>query len=649
MAQEEKPAVERLKGQLYSRDAKTDTGDERTPLSEGQIKAPTAWSDVKTAITEVPSSAKEEPTLTPMRPKRRTSIASKFLLGSFAFFIVASGIAAYMFFGGGNVISPANISMEVVAPSLIDGGKAATFQLLIQNRNEASLEQADLIIDYPDGTRATNNPTKVLAHERQAIGTIHSGEQIKREFSGLFYGPEGTGDKIKVTLEYTVAGSNAIFQKEAEADFTIGSSPVSVSVTAPNEAISGEAVPLEVQIRSNATTPVENVVVQAQYPFGWSFSNATPRPSAGGTFWRLGTMAPGSVKTIHIQGSLDGQDGDQRVFRFLVGSNTDTTDTQVKVPFLTVPQTLVVHRPFISGVITVAGQSGKNISVSSGQKVSGSVTWQNNTPDPISNLQVLLTFEGPALDKNSIQGDNGFYQSSNSSIIWSSVQESSLTSVAPGATGKLNFSFATLPVASGNVLITNPIININLAVQGVRESFGGTPEQVSSAATAVVQLASQVSLAAQSFHSGSGAQNFGPIPPKAEVATSYTIIWTVKNSSNALANTAVSATLPPYVDFFQAPQSSDVTYDEGSRTVKWNIGDVKAGAGYSSSAAQTSFQVTLHPSVSQVGQAPQLINEATLTGQDRFAQVPVSTSVAPVTTHTSDPNFSNGMDIVSPK
>jgi hypothetical protein len=176
------------------------------------------------------------------------------------------------------------------------------------------------------------------------------------------------------------------------------------------------------------------------------------------------------------------------------------------------------------------------------------------------------------------------------------------------------------------------------------------PEKIASAASLNVQLASAASITAQTFHFSGPFTNMGPMPPRAETATTYTVMWTVKNASNALANTVVSATLPPYINFMSAVSGEGVTYDAASRTVRWPIGELKAGVGYTASSRQAAFQVTLIPSSSQVGQAPQLTGVTTLSGQDRFAQVNVtSQSPAPTTKITGESGFTSGMDIVAPK
>jgi len=260
-----------------------------------------------------------------------------------------------------------------------------------------------------------------------------------------------------------------------------------------------------------------------------------------------------------------------------------------------------------------------------------------------------MTLSGPMLDKASINSSNGFYQSQNNTITWSKDQESSLALVPPGGTGTFPFSFSTVSPGTGGTVYTNPTINLNLTVSGVREGERGVPETVSSAATLQATVASAVSLRETATHFTGPFQNSGPMPPVAEQRTSYTVVWTVSNSSNAVANTIVSAILPSYVQYV-AGQDASVTYDKASRTVSWVVGDLKAGTGYSTQPRTAAFQVSLLASGSQVGQAPFLTGPAKLTGQDRFAQVVIDVVAQPASTAlVGDQGFQNSMGNVVPK
>ncbi len=568
-------------------------------------------------------------------------------MGSILFFIIAAGVSALFFFGGITTTSPQNIDVQVLAPSLVDGGKEATFEIIITNRNTTPLELADLVLDYPAGALDPTDPTQSLTHDRISIGTIGPGQQVKKTVSALLYGQEGVQETLQASLEYSISGSNAVFEKQGQASFTIGSAPVSITISAPGSVTAGDQFAMDITVRSNATSPVENVAIEGQYPFGFSVVSATPPGVAGNTLWRLGTLAPGASQTIHIVGTIDASDGDERVFTFLAGSNSDPTDTHVDVPFLTVPQTLTVEKPFVTGSITLNGQTGSAVSVSPGSTVQGTIRWQNNLTDAISNLELDLSVSGPAVDTSSISSQNGFYQSGNSTIIWSQDRDSELASVAPGATGSYNFSFNTLPPGAQGTLITNPTITLNLTVHATRQSDAGATGTVGSAASAQVTVASLLSLTAQSSRNSPVFVNTGPLPPRADTGSSYTVTWTLKNSANTVANTTVQTTLPPYVNFVSAQTGSGITYDTASRTVTWSLGDVKAGVGYTSAAEQASFQVMLIPSDSQVGTVPSLTGPTAATGQDRYAQVQVGANVDGPTTQAVD--VSPAMDTVVAK
>jgi len=565
--------------------------------------------------------------------KTGMSYSSKFFLGSLAFFVIAAGAAAYFFFGNGHFVSPNNIDLEIVAPSLVDGGSQVDLQVIATNRNSSALKLADLVLTYPSGTRDAKDPNKPLMTERQSIGTIASGQSIKRTASAIFYGQEGSTQQVHVALEYSIEGSNAVFVREGDVNITVGSSPVSVSVKAPQNVTAGQQFNIEVTVQSNSKEAVSDVALEAQYPFGFSIKNSSPKPDSGTGLWHLGTMSPGTTKVVTITGTIDSQDGDERVFRFLAGSESDQTAARIKVPFLNIPTSITVSRPFISGTLTVAGKTGSTIAVSPGQTIQGSVAWQNNLTDPVSNIEVSLKLMGPVLDGGSVQSPNGFYQSQDNTITWTSAEDPSLAQVAPGGQGTLNFSFATLPPGQGGVVYTNPKVVLTLSVKGTRGSDQGA-ESVAAVDTTEVLLGSLLTLEAQSSFKDGTYSNSGPTPPRAEETTTYTITWSAKNSSNAIANANVSAVLPPYVTYKTG--QAGITYDAASRSVRWDLGELKAGIGYTLPTKTGAFQVALTPSISQVGQTPALTGSAVLFGTDRFAQIQVQAQAQGPTTQTAD-------------
>lgn len=615
---QEKSSVEGLKNKLYSRTGKGSGERARAPLSPGESGAKVAWNSGE-SVARGPLRNRFDF----LEREDHMLFAKKFFIVSIGFFVIAAAAAAYLFFGGANFISSQNIDLQIVAPSLIEGGSEAQIQIIIQNRNASELRLADLILEYPPGTRDPKDPQKEYPRERQSLGTIEPGRQVKRTASAIFYGEEGSTQKVRATLEYSIEGSTAIFTKEAEALFSIGSSPVSISVTAPQSVTAGAPFAIELLVHSNAEKPIEHVVIEAQYPAGFTALSASPRQSAGQRLWRLGELRPGASQTISLRGVLEGQDGDSRIFRFLAGQESDETATRIRVPFLSLPTTIAVARPIIAGSITLEGESGKTVAAPAGKILQGSIAWRNNSAEPVQDIEVVLTLRGPVLDRASIGSPTGFYQSSETSIIWTKSRDPSLARAEPGAGGTLQFSFATLLPGAGGTLYQNPVVDLALSLRAARPDEGA-PQEVRGAAETQVTLASAAALSASASAQG------GAIPPRAESTTQYAVTWSIKNSSNTLANAAVSAVLPPYVGFVSGGEG--VVFEQASRTVRWSAGDIKAGAGYNSPARDANFVVSLTPSESQVGQAPTVTGAAAFTGTDRFAQVQVSATAEPPTT-----------------
>ncbi len=132
--------------------------------------------------------------------------------------------------------------------------------------------------------------------------------------------------------------------------------------------------------------------------------------------------------------------------------------------------------------------------------------------------------------------------------------------------------------------------------------------------------------------------NTGPLPPKAGQQTTYTVVWSLINSTNDLGDVKVSATLPAYLRWTGATVPADPTlvFDSTTRKVSWTPGVISAGTGYTSRTREVAFQVGLTPTFSQVSQTPEIISEANLEAKDLFTNVDVTQNARSLTTAISD-------------
>ena len=542
----------------------------------------------------------------------------KFFLFSVGFFVLAILVAGISIFRGTTTVSDKNIEINIFGNAFAEGGETLPIQVEIKNKNGLPLELADLIISYPKGAGVGGEE---IVRERISLGEIPSRDTVTEESEVLLFGEEGSIKTIKATLEYRVKNSSAIFVKETTFDVTLRSAPILVSVSGPESIASNQEITLVLDISSNSEEVIEDLSVKATYPFGFLYKSSDVAPTVGDNVWSFGDIPPGASKKIEIKGTLSGEDGDDRVFRFETGIEEPGDPSTLAITLTSYLHTINIVKPFFASTVKINGSSGESVSVPSDDNSEVEIEWVNNMPTRIIGAEITATISGSAYDKNSIDVNSGFFRSFDNTIVWDSTNYTKFQSVEPGESGKLSFNFTPLPQYSPGVgLINNPEVVISISMKGTKASSDGISESISNATTARAKVNSNLSVTGEVTYKEGPFSNTGPIPPKVENETTYTVTWTVANSSNTIGGGIAEATLPNYVSWKGkvSPGSENVTFDELSRTVKWDLGDIQKGVGYTSGHRSVSFQVGFVPSVSQVGTAPTVLNKTTLTGKDKF-------------------------------
>ncbi len=642
MAEENLDHIDELQKKLFSRNEKLIPKKKPGTLHENPYQASRDWTVAKIVR---PTADRVNKTLS-----ASPSLFKKIFLGSVAFFVIALAFAFFVFRGGSNSVSADNIDIAILGNTFTGGGEDLQLQVAVTNRNPVALEYSDLVIEYPKGAEITTNAGDMV-RVRQQLGTVEGGKSIMENIKVTLFGEEGSTKDIKATLEYRVKGSNAIFVKEKKYTVTISSAPLNLSIEGPTETNSNQEVALELTVRSNATKLVENVAIRASYPPGFQFTKAEPEAADGNNIWNLGDIAPGVEKKITITGIILGQDNEERSFRFEGGELDPDNSSEIAVVYSSLLHTLKIARPFVQTQLLINGTNEASSAVSSGNIVSGTVQWTNNSPARVENVSIKAKLSGNALNKASVISNDGFYNSLTNEITWDRNTTTKLLAIEPGESGTLTFTFKPLALFSQNrTLLENPEITIQLSMGGMQTISGSAPTQINNIETKTIKVNSDMQIAAQAMYHTGPFTNTGTLPPRADLPTTYTINWTVNNSANGISGAEAKTTLPLYVTWANAisPANENVFYNSTTREVTWRIGQVPRGAGYTGDSREASFQVKLIPSISQVGSSPALIGETRLTGTDTFTGKVLEAKKSPITTDLfNDPGFpSNGGTVI---
>lgn len=628
-------SVERVSKRLYSTVAKGKSFVRPGVLREKSYGIKKDWDEVK---VETP---------TPEEEKKQISMFKKIFLGALVFFTISVLYAGYNFFVGGNVVSSKNIKIEIAGPAFIAGGEELALQVIVRNGNNSALELADLIIEYPKG--AGTEDTQDIERGRESLGEIKSGDYVEIVEKLKLFGGEGSDKEIKFTLEYRIAGSNAVFTKEASYKVRINTAPVSLLVDAQDEGSDNQNYQIKVKASSNSTEGVDNLLLRIEYPAGFAYKSAEPKPTFGNNIWRLGDLTKGGFKEVSVAGIIHGQDGEDRTFRVYVGEQ-DTKDEQaIGVAYNSVFHSVLIKRPFLSARLLVNGKSGDTIAVSPRSAILSEIIWENNLPTKITNARIEVQFSGGALDQSSVTADRGFYNSGNNKIIWDRNSVNSLREIQSGDDGRMSFSFRPSSSSLDNFSNKEIIVSVNVYGEFFDTSSDGN-RNLSSQSKTTIRVNSDFQITPRILYYGGPFSNEGSLPPQVGKETTYAVTFTAVNSNNRISRATVKTTLPSYVRFVGTvyPESEQVSFDNKTGEVIWNIGAVEAGVGFNKPIREVSFKIGFTPSLGQVGKTASLTGDIIYGGVDDFTESVISGIFSSLTTTlNNDQSFKGGDDIIA--
>lgn len=630
--------LSKLQKGLYSRSAPDIVHRKAAAFTKESEDVPTDWAHPEERATEESVDYVDD----------RMSFFTKFFIGSLAFFILAAGAGLFLLFKGGNIVSAQNIDISVSGPLSVGAGEEFPFDVQVYNKNNITLEVVDMTVEFPSGTV---NPSTGAEYPRfqELLPNIDPGSFAQKTVSTILYGEENSKKTILIKVDYRIKGSNARYYKEKPYEVIISAAPVSLAVNSYKEIQSNQEMEFNVQVSSNSNQVLKDMLLKVYYPFGFTFTGSDIKPLADNATWKLGDLKPQEKKIIKIRGRIEGQDDEERVFRFATGLQSLKDERTIATEFVSSAQSVRIRKPFLSTKLVLHGNTDTSDYISQYDAVVPvEVQWYNNLPVAVTDAEIRVKFSGIVFDKNSVEPEDGLFKSADNEIIWNTQTTPELRSIAPGEGGSVTFSFT--PRAKGAQ--TNPAMTINVDVKARRPAEEDVPENLTSSAVRTVRIASSAGLSAQIVRSTGPFENTGPIPPRAEQQTTYTVIWTIANTSSAISGAEVKATLPPYVKWVSkvSPTGEDITYNKKDGAVTWKAGDIPAYTGFGAVRREVAFQIALEPSVNQVGRSlVELVGETSFSAIDIFTGTKIESTRRELTTRFSnDPQFKGGDEIIAP-
>lgn len=635
--------LEALRERLYSRGERR-TQHERRKLIDDPKEVRRTWEspqnqDIKKPVGELREDEPQAETGQPMaqRQRKKHSYRTTLIVAGLIFFAVALILSGSFLFFGKNTISGDNITIGVDGPFAIGGGEELPLQIAIANQNAVPIESATLIVEYPFGTQSVDEPGKELFRDRKQLSQINPGEVVNIPMRAIIFGEENEEKSVLVSVEYRVRGSNATFFKEAEPlRFKISSSPVVLNVESVKQIASGQEAEITLTIASNAPSDVSDVLVKAEYPFGFDYSDSEPSPHSGRDTWLITKLVPEEEKEITIRGVLVGKQDETQIFRFSVGVANERDKFSLASIFTTLTQEITIEQPFLDVNVLVGLSDAEEVVISPKDVTRVSIELLNTLSGTIYDGIIEAHLTGNALDESEVDANRGFYDSSKNTITWDAQSDSNLAEMLPGKKSTVTFTLKPLKEGSSKT----PQITLDVTVKGKRVSEDRVAQELTGTITRTLKVASVAELRSEALYSTGPFTNTGPMPPRAEDVTTYTVHMAIKNGSNSVTDSEISTAIPPYVTWLDLTSAGSIfTYNPVTRAVVWKAGDLEAGE-----EKEAAFQVSIFPSISQVGQIPTLVGEQRFKATDRFTGTTIRAEAPALTTRLSNDPLEEAQD-----
>lgn len=604
--------IEELKNKIYSKKQKL-APKQRSEIHEKKHDVSSSWKDDET----------EKIIKKPAKNLLGSSMFRKVFFGSVIFFVASSLFGLFMFFGESNTVSGNNIDISILGNAFANGGEELPLQIQITNKNSVKLEYTDLLIEYQRGAGLGED----IYRERIGVGDIPAGDVIKQLLNVTLFGQQGTTRDIKITLEYRVPGSNAIFVKEKIYTVNISSAPVNLSVMGPDSSGANQNLSFAIKAGLNTPDAVKNMIIVAEYPRGFDFKSAEPSPTFGDNIWVLGDLNPGVEKEIKVNGVIVAQSGEQRAFNVYIGQQTDVNEREMGVQFNSQSYVVSIQKPLLDTRITVNGNNNPEVVVSSGASNTTEISWNNSTNQKLTDIEIVAELSGSIVNYSSIN-TNGFYESSTNKIIWNRQNYPAFASVNPGQDGELRFSFNTLPPTSGAEA------TISLSIKARDPNNVNEFLDIKNFDRKTLRIATNLQMVGHALYNSGAFANTGPLPPTPGQSTTYTVSWSLVNSLNDVSGAEVRGKLPIYVEYVgtKSPSGESLTFNQTTKEVVWNVGNVKKGTGTNLPAKEVQFQVRLNPSEIHVGETLDLVQGIKYKGLDVSTNTQINNNYSDIRT-----------------
>lgn len=518
--------------------------------------------------------------------------------------------------------SSRGLEIDIAPPDKISIGVPFDLRVGVSNTSSDVLENLRLSVSLPSGLAFVGSPASKNIDFRD-MDNLGSGGLSQQTFKLIALDGENTIKQITASAAYVSGSISSRFQKSASKDIAIGSYGLSLNIAAPQSIFNGQAFDSDISCKNDSEMDLDNLTLKIDYPLTFSLTKSTLPPDLGNNTWVLGGLRHGSDMKFKISGTMIGPEGASFDMKATIeavinGQTYPISSNQASIVIATSPIFL-----------KIALNKGDEAVVKPGDSLNYVLSYVNNTDALLRNVTIKAQLAGAIFDFVTLD-TAGTFRSSDNTLSWNSSNDSALSSLSPGKSGSVNFTIrAKSDYPIKRLGDKNFTVKVTATIESPTVPQNGHAGGVSGFASIENKVQGRISLSTKAYFrdASSGILNKGPMPPRLNQSTQYTVHWLLTNYSTDAKDVEVRAFLGDNVKFTGTVKGNSPTipaYNDSTREVVWRVPLVGATAGIVGRPVETIFQIEATPSLVDVGRNMLLMQDSSLKAIDVFTDAVLS-------------------------
>ena len=523
-----------------------------------------------------------------------------------------------------------DVQVLVGAPRSAPSGSQISYEVVIDNRSNATLTNLALEVFYPSGfefldSSALSEPADENFPVRQFnFSDLAPGKQEKLTIIGTLSGSVQEVKIFNAKLHYVPSNFRSEFVAEGSSNTVVLAPEISMSLSAPTSLFSGQNIIYDIRLTNVSEKDFANLIISASYPEKFEFKEAKITATNGGQksenpmtaeddgTWKVDQLRLRESKEISITGSLLEESGKESFIQaelFLLDSNGERVSAGRAYAFTQIapPPLVLTHK-----LVSVPPDE-----LISGTKLDYEIDYENISQVGLHNVILTMFFETAVFDFSKMEIGSGQFK--NNALTWIPAGSPELSAVSPGQKGKFKF---TVPISDrlSAELKKNPEVKTRVSFEADE-----LPEAISGN---ILDFRIQTQVVLSVSAQAAGGDNSLVLGKE----TTYRVELKLSNTVNDVKDAVFEAVIPRAETNFDLSsltpneEAKEVEFNKTSGTFRWKVGRIFALSGDFHEPRILSFNLTVTPGVGESIYSLPLLRDLIVTGTDEFTNKKISSN-----------------------